>query len=70
LEGSKFASSDEDEVTIAEDSGTLRQDRYALRTAAQFLAPQVEDILHSLDTITIECNSSKPKPWLYLFEMF
>lgn len=62
LEGSRFASSSEEEVSITEDDGVLRQDRYALRTAAQFIGPQVEDILHSLDTITIECNSTTDNP--------
>jgi phenylalanine ammonia-lyase len=36
----------------------LRQDRYSLRTAPQFLGPQIEDILSALTTVTIECNSS------------
>lgn len=50
--------SDEKEVTIDEDDGELRQDRYPLRTAPQFIGPQLEDILAALNTITIECNSS------------
>ena len=58
LEESKFAVEHE-ELTIEEDEGTLRQDRYPLRTAPQFIGPQVEDLLHSLKTITIECNSSE-----------
>jgi len=40
----------------------LRQDRYPLRTSPQFLGPQVEDILASLDTITQECNSTTDNP--------
>jgi phenylalanine ammonia-lyase len=59
LEGSKFAVTQEEELTIEEDEGTLRQDRYPLRTAPQFIGPQVEDLLQSFKTITIECNSSK-----------
>ena len=59
LEGSKFAFEREEEPTIKEDQGTLRQDRYPLRTAPQFIGPQVEDLLHSLNTINIECNSSE-----------
>ncbi|KAF8967957.1 L-Aspartase-like protein [Flammula alnicola] len=62
LEGSTFAQGHEEEVTIAEDEGTLRQDRYALRTAPQFIGPQVEDLLQSLKTITIECNSTTDNP--------
>lgn len=59
LEGSKFAVKHEEDLTIEEDEGTLRQDRYPLRTAPQFIGPQVEDLLHSIKTITIECNSSE-----------
>ena len=59
LEGSQFAVTHEEELTIEEDEGTLRQDRYPLRTAPQFIGPQVEDLLQSLKTITIEFNSSE-----------
>ena len=60
LEKSTFADTRaEKEVSIDEDEGTLRQDRYPLRTAPQFLGPQIEDLLSAVETITIECNSSK-----------
>ncbi|TFY63807.1 hypothetical protein EVG20_g6166 [Dentipellis fragilis] len=62
LEDSQLALGDEKEVTIDEDAGELRQDRYPLRTAPQFLGPQVEDILAALDTITLECNSTTDNP--------
>ncbi|KAJ7039064.1 phenylalanine ammonia-lyase [Mycena alexandri] len=62
LEGSKFAITSEDEVTIEQDSGILRQDRYPLRTAPQFIGPQIEDLLASLETITRECNSTTDNP--------
>ncbi|KAL0955778.1 hypothetical protein HGRIS_001992 [Hohenbuehelia grisea] len=62
LEGSRFASTHEEEVSIKEDEGTLRQDRYPLRTAPQFIGPQVEDLLASLATITQECNSTTDNP--------
>ncbi|KAF8622680.1 hypothetical protein AX15_006782 [Amanita polypyramis BW_CC] len=62
LEGSKFAVMHEDEVSIKEDEGTLRQDRYSLRTAPQFIGPQIEDLLESLKTITRECNSTTDNP--------
>ncbi|KAF8633373.1 hypothetical protein AX17_004544 [Amanita inopinata Kibby_2008] len=62
LEGSKFAVTHEEEVSIKEDEGMLRQDRYALRTAPQFIGPQIEDLLHSLKTITQECNSTTDNP--------
>lgn len=48
-------------MTIEEDGGVLRQDRYPLRTSPQFIGPQIEDLLVSLKTITIECNSSTSK---------
>jgi phenylalanine ammonia-lyase len=62
LEGSKFAITSEQEVTIEQDSGVLRQDRYPLRTAPQFIGPQIEDLLASLETITRECNSTTDNP--------
>jgi phenylalanine ammonia-lyase len=59
LHGSKLAQLHEDEVGLEDDRYLLRQDRYPLRTAPQFLGPQVEDILSALASITQECNSSK-----------
>lgn len=58
MDGSKLALTHDEDVTIAEDEGELRQDRYPLRTTPQFLGPQIEDMLSSLETITLECNSS------------
>ena len=58
LSGSRLAAANEEECTIDDDAGELRQDRYPLRTSAQFLGPQVEDILAALSTVTLECNSS------------
>jgi hypothetical protein len=52
-------------MTIDEDDGELRQDRYPLRTAPQFIGPQLEDILAALNTITIECNSSTSNLYKY-----
>ncbi|TFK44883.1 L-Aspartase-like protein [Crucibulum laeve] len=62
LEDSTFATTHEEDVTIDEDEGTLRQDRYPLRTAPQFIGPQIEDLLHSIKTVTIECNSTTDNP--------
>ncbi|KAJ7925180.1 phenylalanine ammonia-lyase [Mycena leptocephala] len=62
LSGSKLAHGHEEEVTIEEDQGELRQDRYPLRTSPQFLGPQIEDLLSSLKTVTIECNSTTDNP--------
>ena len=59
LHGSKLAQLHEDEVGLEEDRYSLRQDCYPLRTAPQFLGPQVEDILSALAAITQEFNSSK-----------
>jgi phenylalanine ammonia-lyase len=58
LKGSKLAGGHEKDVCIDEDQGELRQDRYTLRTAPQFLGPQIEDIISALNSVTIECNSS------------
>ena len=58
LKGSKLAGGHEKDVCITEDQGELRQDRYTLRTAPQFLGPQIEDIISALNSVTIECNSS------------
>ncbi|KAG9090623.1 hypothetical protein FRC06_000948 [Ceratobasidium sp. 370] len=63
LEGSSLAQrGEEKEVTIEEDEGTLRQDRYPLRTAPQFIGPQLEDILHAWTVVTQECNTTTDNP--------
>jgi len=59
LDGSKFAHIHEQEVTLQDDQYTLRQDRYPLRTAPQFLGPQIEDLFAALTSLSQECNSSK-----------
>lgn len=62
LKGSKLATGHEKDVTIEQDQGELRQDRYTLRTAPQFLGPQIEDIIAALNSVTIECNSTTDNP--------
>ncbi|THH33065.1 hypothetical protein EUX98_g1153 [Antrodiella citrinella] len=62
LNGTHLGVTVEEERHISADDGQLRQDRYPLRTAAQFLGPQVEDILSALETITVECNSTTDNP--------
>ncbi|KAF8756383.1 Phenylalanine ammonia-lyase [Rhizoctonia solani] len=63
LEGSKLAQlGEEKEITIEEDEGKLRQDRYPLRTAPQFIGPQLEDILHAWSVVTQECNTTTDNP--------
>lgn len=65
LDGSKLAGEAEEvEVTTEEDKGELRQDRYALRTAPQFIGPQLDDIASAIQVVTLECNSSTPVPHL------
>ena len=48
----------EEEKTIADDAGVLRQDRYPLRTAPQWLGPQIEEVQRAARVVQIECNSS------------
>ncbi|KAF8210362.1 L-Aspartase-like protein [Mycena galopus ATCC 62051] len=62
LQGSKFATQHEEEVSLEEDKNSLRQDRYPLRTSPQFLGPQIEDILSALSAVTQECNSTTDNP--------
>ncbi|KAG9053610.1 hypothetical protein FS842_007710 [Serendipita sp. 407] len=63
LDGSRLASAaHEEEMTVEQDKGQLRQDRYALRTAPQFIGPQIEDILHAMQVVTQECNSTTDNP--------
>lgn len=41
---------------------TLRQDRYSLRTAPQWIGPQIEGLLESWRTMEIEMNSTTDNP--------
>lgn len=40
----------------------LYQDRYALRTASQWIGPQLEDLHHAQSQLTIELNSTTDNP--------
>ncbi|KAI5121453.1 hypothetical protein M0805_009561 [Coniferiporia weirii] len=51
-----------EEETIDADAGTLRQDRYPLRTAPQWLGPQAELVQRAAEIIKIECNSTTDNP--------
>ncbi|KAF8875714.1 L-Aspartase-like protein [Gymnopilus junonius] len=62
LQGSKLARLHGEEVGLDQDRYSLKQDRYPLRTAPQFLGPQIEDILSALDAVTQECNSTTDNP--------
>ena len=41
---------------------SLRQDRYSVRTAAQWIGPQLENLLLAHKQVTIECNSTTDNP--------
>ena len=42
----------------------LRQDRYALRTASQWIGPQLEDLSLAHEQMSVECNSTTDNPLL------
>lgn len=44
------------------EAGTLRQDRYSIRTAPQWLGPILEDLQLASRQINIECNSVTDNP--------
>ncbi|KAL8848265.1 MAG: hypothetical protein Q9221_006703 [Calogaya cf. arnoldii] len=62
LSGSKLARSFEHDQEVHQPSGLLYQDRYALRTASQWLGPQTEDLLLAHEQITTELNSTTDNP--------
>lgn len=41
---------------------SLRQDRYSIRTAPQWLGPLLEDLVLSHQQLSIECNSATDNP--------
>ena len=57
LDGSKLI-----ELNHGLEEGSLRQDRYSIRTASQWLGPVVEDLLLAYKQVTIECNSVTDNP--------
>lgn len=48
------------------EAGTLRQDRYSIRTAPQWLGPILEDLRLASQQVTIECNSVTDNPLIDL----
>ncbi|PWZ02974.1 putative phenylalanine ammonia-lyase [Testicularia cyperi] len=66
LSGSALAEHLENEkhVLFSEDNGTLRQDRYTLRTASQWVGPGLEDIEAAKRSVDIEINSTTDNPMI------
>ena len=44
------------------EEGSLRQDRYSIRTASQWLGPVLEDLLLAHQQVSVECNSVTDNP--------
>ena len=61
LQDSKLAITKLD-MERADHDGTLKQDRYALRTAAQWLGPAIEQLKRATDTVNIDLNSTNDNP--------
>lgn len=63
LDGSRLAVHKEEEREVADemDQNILRQDRYPLRTAPQWLGPQLEDLQSVHRTLSCEINSTTDK---------
>lgn len=51
-------------MTLANDGAgsSLRQDRYSIRTAPQWIGPVLEDLILAHQQMTIECNSATDNP--------
>ena len=62
LQGSQLAQGLGVEQTPWKFNGKLYQDRYALRTASQWLGPQLEDLLLAHSQISTELNSTTDNP--------
>ncbi|MCJ1397390.1 hypothetical protein MMC11_000583 [Xylographa trunciseda] len=44
------------------EEGSLRQDRYSIRTASQWLGPVLEDLVLASTQLSVECNSVTDNP--------
>ncbi|KAL8836977.1 MAG: hypothetical protein Q9176_005978 [Flavoplaca citrina] len=62
LRGSLLARGFAHDKEARQPSGLLYQDRYALRTASQWMGPQLEDLLLAHEQITTELNSTTDNP--------
>ena len=60
LSGSKLLSSDNEHD--CENGDSLRQDRYSIRTAPQWLGPQIENLMLADQQLSIEVNSTTDNP--------
>ena len=61
LHGSKLTVSHSGTDHLVDD-GSLRQDRYSIRTASQWLGPQIEDLNLAHEQLSIELNSTTDNP--------
>ncbi|KAL6720046.1 hypothetical protein ACLMJK_001967 [Lecanora helva] len=59
LKGSKLVSDDDHDY---ENSDTLRQDRYSIRTTPQWIGPQLENLMLADKQISIEVNATTDNP--------
>ena len=50
------------ELPAAASHNTLTQDRYATRTASQWIGPQLEDLLLAQEQISVELNATTDNP--------
>lgn len=62
LHGSRLVRGLEHENGSRKSSILLYQDRYALRTAPQWIGPQLEDLVLAHDQVTVELNSTTDNP--------
>lgn len=62
LKGSKLTVSHSSHDHSIMDDGSLRQDRYSIRTSSQWLGPQLEDLLLAHDQLSTEFNSTTDNP--------
>ena len=62
LRGSHLARGLDNGDDTRQSPGLLYQDRYALRTAAQWIGPQLEDLMLAHEQVTTELNSTTDNP--------
>ena len=64
LDGSKLTVSHSASDHHSVDDGSLRQDRYSIRTASQWLGPQLEDLNLAHEQLSTELNSTTDNPMI------